>query len=63
LDPSFAQAYRRQLEGVDLSKLIESFRRSARVALLCVEAEPAACHRSLLATEIAQISSVPITHL
>ena len=63
LDSAFVEAYRHQLKAVDLEAFVQSCRAYRRVALLCVEAEAAACHRSVLASELAQMSSVRTTHL
>lgn len=63
LDPQFVAAYRRQLELVPLRRFVESVRPHGRVVLLCVEAESTACHRSILASEVARISAVSVTHL
>ena len=46
----------------DLSALPHS-RALRRVALLCVEREPAACHRSLLADELCKQLDVNVEHL
>ena len=46
----------------DLAKLV-ALVRSQRVALLCYEADPATCHRSIVAAEVARIANVEVAHL
>ena len=56
LSPAFAEAYRREvLAAADLSAL----RAGPPAALLCVEREPDACHRSL----VAEALGLPVLHL
>ncbi len=54
-----AAAYRRRyveeiLDRVDLAAFVESLPRDRRSALLCVERDPRACHRSLIAARLAE---------
>jgi uncharacterized protein (DUF488 family) len=63
-----APAYRRQftheiLDRVDLTPLVASLPTDAGSALLCVERDPAACHRSLVAERLARAHGVSISHL
>ncbi len=65
LDPAFIQAYR---EGVlvrfDPQTLPDALPADAQViALLCVEREPAACHRSLVAAHLHTALGWPVEHL
>ena len=65
LDPTFVQAYRGEiLAELDANEFVESLPPDARVvALLCVERDPAACHRSLLAERLARDLNAPVEHL
>jgi uncharacterized protein (DUF488 family) len=65
LDPAFAAAYRRErLAGFDSRQFMADLGPDAHVvALFCVEREPAACHRSLLATRLQRDLGVPVEHL
>jgi uncharacterized protein (DUF488 family) len=52
------------LDRVDLSPLVASLRhRPETAALLCVECEPAACHRSLIALRMSERFGMRIEHL
>ena len=62
-----AYAYRHRftheiLDRVDLAPLVASLPTDAGSALLCVERDPAACHRSLVAERLARDHSVSIRH-
>ena len=61
----FVTAYREErLVGFDSRKFVEQLGPNARVvALFCVEREPAACHRSLLAQRLHASLGVPVRHL
>ena len=61
----FITAYREErLAGFDSRKFVEELGPSARVvALFCVEREPAACHRSLLAARLHEDLGVEVVHL
>jgi uncharacterized protein (DUF488 family) len=65
LSPAFVEAYRRErLEGFDSAAFVADLGPEARVvALFCVEREPAACHRSLLAARLAQELGLEVEHL
>ena len=63
-----APAYRARftheiLDRVDLAPLVASLPTDASSALLCVERDPAACHRSLVAERLASEQEVSISHL
>jgi uncharacterized protein (DUF488 family) len=60
----FADGYRERLSLVreELESLVPIIA-SERVCLLCFEADPDACHRSLLAHEIQTLLDVSATHL
>lgn len=65
LDPAFAAAYRQErLAGFDSRQFLADLGAEAHVvALFCVEREPAACHRSLLATRLQRDLGVEVRHL
>ena len=47
----------------ELSELVELLRSRRRVCLLCFEADPAHCHRSMVADAVRAILPVRVTHL
>ena len=65
LAPGFVDGYQReQLATFDSRAFAESLGPDAGVvALFCVEAEPAACHRSLVAARLAADLGVPVENL
>lgn len=65
LGPAFVDAYRRErLAGFDSAAFLADLGPEARVvALFCVEREPAACHRGLLADRLARDLDVAVRHL
>jgi uncharacterized protein (DUF488 family) len=65
LDPAFAAAYRQErLAGFDSRQFVAGLGPEARVvALFCVEREPVACHRSLLAERLARDLCIAARHL
>jgi uncharacterized protein (DUF488 family) len=64
LSPAFRERYTREiLERVDLAPVVEELANDGTTALLCVEREPEACHRSLLAERMAAEHRVAVTHL
>lgn len=63
-----AQEYRRRylneiLSRVDLGQLIDDVPASTLIALLCVERDAQACHRSLVAERLADEFGVTVAHL
>lgn len=65
LGPAFVAAYEQEvLAHFDPQSLIDELPSDAGVvALMCVEREPAACHRSLLAARLQEILGVEVQHL
>lgn len=65
LAEAFIAGYREEnLRAFDSRKFLEQLDADARVvALLCVEREPAACHRSLLAERLQQDLGAAVAHL
>jgi uncharacterized protein (DUF488 family) len=51
------------LEKVDLSAFLAELPADTTSALLCVERDPEACHRSLIADRLAAEHGVPVVHL
>lgn len=65
LGPAFVDAYRRErLSGFDSAAFVAELGPQAQVvALFCVEREPSACHRSLLAERLVQDLGIRVTHM
>jgi uncharacterized protein (DUF488 family) len=64
LAPQYRERYTKEiLDRVDLGPIVESLPRDGVTALLCVERDPEACHRSLIAERLATEHGVPVTHL
>jgi uncharacterized protein (DUF488 family) len=60
LAPEYVGRYTEEiLDRVDLEQVVAGL----PAALLCVELEPAACHRSLIAARLAAEHGVSVTHL
>jgi uncharacterized protein (DUF488 family) len=63
LAPEYVRQYTEQvLEQVDLTPIV-SWVGSKRAALLCVERDPEACHRSLIAERLGQEFGFEVEHL
>jgi uncharacterized protein (DUF488 family) len=64
LAPEYRDRYTHEiLDQVDLEPIVESLPADAATALLCVERDPEACHRSLIAERMATEHAVSIGHL
>src|SRR4051812_1552964 len=64
LAADYTDRFRREiLNEADLGGVIEEMPPNATTALLCVEREPAACHRSLVADDLAPLLGTPVRHL
>jgi len=64
LDPAYVAGYVREiLDGADLGALAAELPHDTTTALLCVEADPEACHRSLIAERLALRHGVRIGHI
>jgi len=65
LDEEFRRRYIEEvLAGFDSSRLAAEFgSETSRIVLFCVEAEPAACHRGLVAARLQKDWGVPVEHL
>jgi uncharacterized protein (DUF488 family) len=64
LAPAYRERYLREILGqVDLAPLVEELPPDAASALLCVERDPEACHRSLIAERLAGDFDLAVFHL
>jgi len=64
LAPEYRRRYLREiLDRVDLGPIVAELPRRGRGALLCVERDPEACHRSLIADRAAAEYGVSVVHL
>lgn len=64
LAPAFRERYMAEvLDTVDLTPLVESLPADGTSALLCVERDSEACHRSLVAERLEAEHGVAVTHL
>lgn len=64
LAPAYVERYRREiLDRADLDAIVERMPGDATTALLCVERDPEACHRSLVAAELADAYGLGVVHL
>ena len=63
LAPGYVERYTEEiLDRVDLEPIVK-FVGSSRAALLCVERDPEACHRSLIAKRLESNFNFEVTHL
>jgi uncharacterized protein (DUF488 family) len=64
LAPEYRERYVREiLDDVDLEPIVAELPRDGASALLCVERDPEACHRSLIAERLAAELGVTVIHL
>ena len=64
LAPEYVARYTREiLDHADLDTLVSALPRDGVSALLCVERDPEACHRSLVAKRLAAEHAVSVSHL
>jgi uncharacterized protein (DUF488 family) len=64
LAPAYAERYTREiLDPFDLGALVAELRSHQVTALLCVERDPEACHRSLVAERLRTEHGLPVTDL
>jgi uncharacterized protein (DUF488 family) len=64
LDPEYRERYIREiLDRADLESLVAELPAAGAGALFCVEADPEACHRSLVAERLAKRYGVAVTHV
>ncbi|MEA2150415.1 MAG: hypothetical protein QOD69_2245 [Solirubrobacteraceae bacterium] len=64
LDPAYVEGYVSQiLDRADLDALVAEMPDDGATALFCVEADPEACHRSLLAQRLAERYGLDVAHV
>jgi uncharacterized protein (DUF488 family) len=64
LAPAYRERYVREvLDAADLGPLMAEMPDDAATALFCVERDPEACHRSLIAGRLAEDFGLPVAHL
>lgn len=64
LAPEYVRRYTAEiLDRVNLEPLVAALPADGRAALLCVEREPEACHRSLIAARLAERHGVEVEHI
>jgi uncharacterized protein (DUF488 family) len=64
LAPEYVDRYTREILGqVDLGLLVEGLPEEGAAALFCVERDPEACHRSLIADQLARELDISVEHL
>jgi uncharacterized protein (DUF488 family) len=64
LAPEYAERYTHEiLDHADVDAVLDSLPPDAVVALLCVERDPEACHRSLAAERLAERLGAGVDHL
>jgi uncharacterized protein (DUF488 family) len=64
LAPEYVERYTREiLDQADLGSLVARLPADGAGALMCVERDPEACHRSLIAARLAQEHGVAVSHL
>ena len=62
--PEYAERYTREiLDPFDLGALVAELPSDSAIALLCVERDPEACHRSLVAERLRAEHGLPVTDL
>jgi uncharacterized protein (DUF488 family) len=64
LAPAYTARYTREiLDHADLGALASSLAATGAAALFCVERDPEACHRSLIAERLEREHGIPVRHL
>jgi uncharacterized protein (DUF488 family) len=64
LAPQYVERYTREILGqADLTQLLDELPEDGAGALMCVERDPEACHRSLIADRLAGEHGLPVTHI
>ena len=64
LAPEYVERYTREILGqVDLRPIVEELPSEGASAFLCVERDPEACHRSLVAERLASEFGLSVKHL
>jgi uncharacterized protein (DUF488 family) len=64
LDPQYAQRYTHEiLDRADLDAVVAELPDGATTALFCVEADPEACHRAIVARRLGERYGLPVAHV
>ncbi len=64
LAPAYVERYAREiLDPVGVKPIIDALPADGSAALLCVERDPEACHRSLIAARVSEEHGMSVTHL
>jgi uncharacterized protein (DUF488 family) len=64
LAPAYRERYAREiLDKVDLEPIVAGLPANGAGALLCVERDPEACHRSIVAERLAERFGLPVAHV
>jgi uncharacterized protein (DUF488 family) len=64
LAPEYVERYAREiLDSADLDPIVAAMPADGAAALLCVERDPEACHRSLIAERLERAHGLAVTHL
>jgi uncharacterized protein (DUF488 family) len=64
LAPEYRERYTTEiLDHVDLTAMVQLLTRDGASVLLCVERDPQACHRSIIAQRLADRHAVAVTHI
>jgi hypothetical protein len=64
LAPEYRDRYTREvLDMVDLAPLVAELHLDSATAILCVEGDPRACHRSIIAERLARCHGVQVSHV
>jgi len=64
LAPAYVERYEREIIAqIDLGPIVDALPKVGIAALLCVERDPDACHRSLVAARLSAEHDCTVTHL
>jgi uncharacterized protein (DUF488 family) len=64
LAPAYRERYTKEiLARVDLAPIVDAMPADASSALFCVERDPEACHRSIVAERLAAEFGLPVSHI
>jgi uncharacterized protein (DUF488 family) len=64
LAPAYVERYTREiLDPVGVGPIVDALPEDGHAVLLCVERDPEACHRSLIAARVEDEHDVPVTHV
>ena len=64
LAPAYVEGYVREvLDAADLGAVVSTLPPEGRGALFCVERDPEACHRSLIAQRLSEAHGLDVVHL